>query len=201
MEDTNVKTTPAATQRVSARERVLRTATELFYRHGIHSVGIDRIIGESGVAKMTFYRHFPSKARLVAEYLAQSEDGWQQLITAAGNSSKTPLDRVLSLFEAMEVAIKSRDFSGCPFIKALGEYGPERNEPEVRAQIAAHFTEMEKTLASLLKQICPKKSKKLLCPLMSLITGTIVVAQATRQTDVATRNKEVARALLEKATA
>jgi len=199
MEETNVEAPRAVTQKMPPRERILRTATNLFYRHGIHSVGIDRIIGESGVAKMTFYRHFPSKARLVAEYLAQKEDGWQQLITAAGDSSKKPLERVLSLFDAIEVAIQSRDFNGCPFIKALGEYGPERDEPEVRAQIAAHFAQMEKTLASLLKQICPKKSKQLMCPLMSLITGTIVVAQATRQTDVAAKNKEVARTLFEKA--
>ena len=193
----NVEATLTGSPRVSPRERVLRTATELFYRHGIHSVGIDRIIGESGVAKMTFYRHFPSKARLVAEYLAQKEEGWQRLITAAGDSSKTPLERVLSLFDALEVATKSRDFSGCPFIKALGEFGPERNEPQVRSIIAAHFAEMEKTLASLLRQICPKRSKKLLWSLMSLITGTIVVAQVTGETDVAARNKEVARALLD----
>jgi AcrR family transcriptional regulator len=199
MEQKNLEGPRTGTQRISPRDRVLRTATDLFYRHGIHSVGIDRIISESGVAKMTFYRHFPSKARLVAEYLAQREEGWQQLITAAGDASKTPLERVLSLFDALEVAIKSRDFSGCPFIKALGEFGPERNEPEVRAQIAAHFAEMERSLASLLKQINPRESKKFLSPMMSLITGTIVVAQATGQTDVAGKNKEVARGLLRKA--
>jgi len=59
---------------------------------------------------MTFYRHFPSKARLVAEYLAQKELAWQQLLAGITNdSSKTPLERVLAIFDALEHAIKSRD--------------------------------------------------------------------------------------------
>jgi AcrR family transcriptional regulator len=182
---------------VSPRERVLRTATRLFYTNGVHSVGIDRIIAESGVAKMTFYRHFPSKARLVAEYLAQMEDGWQELISRfTADPSKTPLENLLGMFDALELSIKSPDFRGCPFIKGLAEFGPEHNEPEVRAHITAHFNRIEKVLVPLLKQIRPRASKKLLQPLMSLITGTVVVAQATGQTDVASRNKAFARTLL-----
>ena len=53
----------------AARERLLRTASELFYREGIHSVGVDRIIAEAGVTRATFYRHFPSKEDLVEAYL------------------------------------------------------------------------------------------------------------------------------------
>ncbi len=176
----------------------MRTASELFYRHGIHSVGIDRIIEASGVAKMTFYRHFPSKARLVAEYLAQKEQGWRRALTeVTSDPAKTPLERLLAIFDALEVAIKKPGFCGCPFIKALAELGPERNEPEVRAEVIGHFAQLEKVLTPLVKQIRPKDSKKLLPPLMSLITGTIVVAQATGQTDVAGRNKAAARSILE----
>src|SRR5215467_10874080 len=183
---------------VSSRERILQTATELFYQHGIHSVGIDRIIEESGVAKMTFYRHFPSKARLIAEYLAQKEQNWQRLIGQfTGDAAKTPMAKLLAIFDALELAIKNPGFCGCPFIKALAEFGPERNEPEVSAQIARHFSEMERVVKPLLKQARPKDAKKLLQPLMSLIIGTIVVAQATGNTDVASRNKAVARSLLE----
>src|SRR5689334_7775924 len=88
--------------KISARDRVLQTASALFYQHGIHTVGIDRIIAESGVAKMTFYRHFPSKARLVAAYLAQKEQCWQQLLGAiTSEPSQTPLERVLAVFDAL----------------------------------------------------------------------------------------------------
>lgn len=188
----------ASTDAASPRERILRKAAELFYRHGIHSVGIDRIIAESGVAKMTFYRHFPSKARLIAAYLAQKEDGWREVLRRfTSDSSKSPQERLLSLFDALDLAVQNPDFCGCPFIKALAEFGPERDEPEVRELIASHFRDLEQVLAPLLKQARPKESKKLLAPLLSLITGTLVVAQATGQTDIARRNQAFARALLE----
>jgi AcrR family transcriptional regulator len=188
---------PSKPDRLSPRDRILQTAAELFYRHGIHSVGIDRIIEESGVAKMTFYRHFPSKACLIAEYLAQQEQNWQCLVAQfTGDPAKPPVAKLLAIFDALELAIRNPGFCGCPFIKALAEFGPERNEPEVRAQIARHFTEMERVVTPLLRQARPTDAKKLLQPLMSLITGTIVVAQATGHTDVASRNKAVARSLL-----
>lgn len=53
----------------TAKERILRTADELFYREGVRAVGIDRIIHESGVAKASFYRSFATKDELVASYL------------------------------------------------------------------------------------------------------------------------------------
>src|SRR5215467_3113546 len=183
---------------VSSRERILQTAAELFYRHGIHSVGIDRIIEQSGVAKMTFYRYFPSKAHLIAQYLAQKEQNWQRLVAQfTGDAARTPVAKLLAIFDALELAIKNPGFCGCPFIKALAEFGPDRNEPEVRARIDKHFAEMEGVVRPLLKQARPKDAKKLLQPLMSLITGTIVVAQATGHTDVASRNKAAAQSLLE----
>jgi len=87
-------------------------------------------------------------------------------------------------------------FCGCPFIKALAEFGPERDEPEVRAQILAHFAATEKLVNQLLMQIAPMKAEKLVQPFLSLITGTLVVAQATGGVDAARQNKEVARMLL-----
>src|SRR5215470_12835682 len=109
---------PTESAGVSPRDRILQTAAELFYRHGIHSVGIDRIIEGSGVAKMTFYRHFPSKARLIAEYLAQKEQNWQRLVAQfTGDAAKTPAAKLLAIFDALELAIKNPGFCGCPFIK------------------------------------------------------------------------------------
>ena len=186
-----------AADALAPRERVLQTAMNLFYKHGVHSVGVDRIIAESGVAKMTFYRHFPSKARLISAYLAAKDETWQQLVVRfTGDTSQPALDRLLSLFDALEFAIIDPGFYGCPFIKALAEFGPERDEPQVRAQIHAHFAATEKLVNELLKQIEPRNAKTLVQPFLSLITGTLVVAQATGGVEVARQNKEVARMLL-----
>lgn len=179
------------------RDRILRTADKLFYEHGIHSVGIDRIIAESGVAKMTFYRHFPSKSALVAEYLDAKEQSWQQMMCRfSGEASKPALARLLAIFDALSASIQHPDFRGCPFIRALAEFGPERDEPEIRGKLAAHFANGEKFVTDLVKQIRPKDSKKFIQPILSLITGTIVIAQATGSTDIAVKNKESVRLLL-----
>jgi len=65
----------------SARDRILETAQRLFYRHGIRAVGVDRIIAESGVAKMSFYRHFPSKRDLVIAFLERRHRFWMDWFT------------------------------------------------------------------------------------------------------------------------
>src|ERR1044071_7763837 len=96
---------------LAPRERVLKTASDLFYRHGINSVGIDRIIAESGVAKMTFYRHFRSKCALVVEYLYVRDQAGQRLLEAfTGDTSKPPLERLLAIFDALEQSIQNPGF-------------------------------------------------------------------------------------------
>ena len=151
------------------------------------------------MAKMTFYRHFPSKVRLIEEYLAQNEQKWQNLLAQVTGKAEMPTEKLLAIFDGLECAIKNPGFCGCPFIKALAEFGPERNEPEVRTLIARHFSQIEEVIIPLLKQARPKDSKKILPALMSLITGTVVVAQATGKTEVARLNKAAARTLLEAA--
>lgn len=175
----------------------MKTASDLFYKHGINSTGIDRIIAESGVAKMTFYRHFPSKCSLVAEYLAYRDQAWLRLLDEfTGDASQPPLERLLAIFSALERSIKNPGFYGCPFIKTLAEFGPERNEPQVQERLDSHFEGMEAVVTRLLKEMRPKDGKNLVAPLMSLICGTIVVAQATGKTDIAHRNREAVKALL-----
>lgn len=182
---------------LSPRDRVLQTASSLFYKHGVHSVGIDRIIAESKVAKMTFYRHFPSKACLIAAYLAAKEETWLQLVGRfTGDTSQPALERLLALFDALDLAITDPDFHGCPFIKSLAEFGPERDEPEVHAHIGRHFASIEKLVNQLLGQIAPGDAKNLVLPILSLIHGTIVVAQTAGGVEAARHNKELARKIL-----
>ena len=82
------------------RDRIMKTASDLFYRYGIHAVGVDTIASEAGTNKMSFYRNFASKDELVAEYLRGEErEGWlwwdETIAAHAGN----PRLQVESLFE------------------------------------------------------------------------------------------------------
>ena len=79
--------TPDATvdiRTLPARERVLATALALFYRDGIRATGIDRVIAEAGVTKVTFYRHFPSKDALVVAFLESRHERWMAYTRSGG---------------------------------------------------------------------------------------------------------------------
>src|SRR5689334_17963514 len=103
----------------AARQRILDTAFRLFYAHGIRAVGIDRIIAESGVAKATFYKHFPAKDDLVVAYLDRVDGVWgEQLRTAAEAAGPDPADQLVGMFDALVSACRREGYRGCAFINA-----------------------------------------------------------------------------------
>ena len=119
-------TAPAPTLRPSAaRERILDTAFALFYARGIRAVGVDLIIAESGVAKATFYRHFPAKDDLVVAYLDKVDGIWSgQLHDAAQAAGDDPADQLVGLFDALGSACRREGYRGCAFINAAAESQP-----------------------------------------------------------------------------
>ena len=185
---------------LAPRERILKTASDLFYRFSIHSVGIDRIIAESGVAKMTFYKHFPSKADLIATYLRYKTDTWfQMLATSTERAGLSPLERVLAIFDALEEPFRAPSFRGCPFVKGLAEFGPETNSPDVQATIAAYFRGLHEFVASLIEPLPLSKPERAVIQILSLFQGAMVIAQSTRDPAIVEANRDAARVLLEDA--
>ncbi|HEV7358918.1 MAG TPA: helix-turn-helix domain-containing protein, partial [Steroidobacteraceae bacterium] len=91
----------ATVPRASARERLLASADELFYEHGINRVGIDRIIEHAGVAKASLYDCFGSKEELIRAYLKRRGDKRQALLSERIAQQKTPRDKILSMFDAL----------------------------------------------------------------------------------------------------
>jgi AcrR family transcriptional regulator len=106
----------------AARQRILDTAFRLFYAHGIRGVGIDRIIAESGVAKATFYKHFPAKDDLALTYLDRVDEQWtRQLRQAAEVAGDDPAAQLVGLFDALLSACRRDGYRGCGFINAAAE--------------------------------------------------------------------------------
>jgi AcrR family transcriptional regulator len=124
----------STTTRTPARTRVLQTAARLFYGEGVHTVGIDRIIAEAGVAKATFYHHFPSKDELVKAYIV--EQSTLQRGIAESISEGSPRQRLHAVFAFMCEFGAGPTFRGCPFVNTAAEY-PDPGHP-VRQAIAAH---------------------------------------------------------------
>jgi AcrR family transcriptional regulator len=114
-----------------ARERLLRTASALFYAEGIRAVGVDRVIEEAGVTRATFYRHFPSKDDLVVAYLRVVHDAVQ---AASGDEVGEP--RLRRVIGTMGEMVCAPGFRGCSFINAAAEFA-DPDSPVHRA-VAAH---------------------------------------------------------------
>lgn len=126
----------AATRPSPARDRLLSTASALFYANGLRGVGVDRVIAEAEVTRATFYRHFPSKEALVVAYLERVDRGTRE---AAGELPVDPDGAARWLTHLTAVLadqLCAPGFRGCAFINAAAEY-PEPDSP-VRTAILVH---------------------------------------------------------------
>ncbi|MET0813129.1 MAG: helix-turn-helix domain-containing protein [Microbacterium sp.] len=136
----------AATRPAPARQRLLDAATDLFYREGIHSVGVDRIIETAGVTRATMYKQFAGKEGLVLAYLEGEDRGLREMFAAAAAASDDA-DVLLELVvDGISGDIRDRHTRGCPFINAAAEYP---DEGPVRELIARHREWFRGTLEQL----------------------------------------------------
>ena len=105
------------------RERLLQTAYDLFTHSGVPTVGVDRIVAEAGVAKMTLYRHFRSKDELVVAALERREQVWTNdwLIREVERREATPKGRLLAMFDLFDEWFRREDYEGCFFTNSLIE--------------------------------------------------------------------------------
>ena len=141
------KSTPHnALQSSPARRRLLDTATRLFYAEGIHAVGIDRIIAEAGIAKATFYNHFPSKEDLVVAYIEEQDRLGRTAIAAL--PKQLPRKMIAAIMGRISEAVVAGGWRGCPFLNAAAEY-PDPASP-VRQAIDARRVWQRDSLRDLL---------------------------------------------------
>jgi AcrR family transcriptional regulator len=114
----------AGAARPSARERLLAAANELFYNEGVHTVGIDRVIEQAGVAKASLYNTYGSKDELVRAYLETRHRSVAERITSAVDRHHTPRGRLLAVFEGQAELFAQPGYRGCAFARASAESHP-----------------------------------------------------------------------------
>jgi AcrR family transcriptional regulator len=179
----------------SGRERVLATAYDLFSRHGTRAVGVDRIIAESGVAKMTLYRNFPSKDELILAFLQRREERWTRewLQAAVERSADSPGERMLAIFDTFGEWFARDDFEGCSFINVMLEV----TEPEhrVRAACVQHLAEIRAFIRGLAAEAGVADADAVARQWHILMKGSIVAAAAGDR-DAAARARELGAVLL-----
>lgn len=162
-------------QRLPARQRLLETARELFYREGIRAIGVDTIVERSGVGKATLYRHFPAKDDLIAAYIEQEDRAhlqWFDEMTAAVDLS--PKEKLLAWFEACEQRIKEPGFRGCPFLNAMAEIA-ETEHPAYQHAVQ-HERALRDRLAHLSQQAGARDPDQLADQLLLVVNGALASA-------------------------
>jgi len=163
-----IQLSPASS--LPARERILLAAHGLFYQEGIRATGVDRIIAESCVTKVTFYRHFPSKHVLILEFLQYRHQRWiawfQGAVQRHGGNAK-------AIASALAEWFRDDGFRGCAFINSVGELGGAM--PEVIEITRQHKQEMAAVIAGVLP---PSRQRTRNAEAIALaIDGAIIRAQ------------------------
>ena len=118
----------ATAENLSARERILETASALFASQGYRATGVNEIIQKSGVAKATFYSHFPTKDDLCLAYLQWVDTLALESIRAFVAKKRTPWARFLAVIESLEPMLQHNDLRGCSFLNMVAEV-PEPKNP------------------------------------------------------------------------
>jgi AcrR family transcriptional regulator len=155
-----------------ARERILDAAARLFYDEGIHAVGIERIITEAGVTRVTLYRHFPSKDDLIGAYLetrAQYDrDQVNALVAAHPDDPRQALTELATVLTDDDFAAMSR---GCPFINSAAEFAGSH---VARTYAGQHRAWVTAEIAALLRRVGHRTPDSTAQQLMMVRTGAVV---------------------------
>jgi AcrR family transcriptional regulator len=177
------------------RERILETAYDLFSRYGTKGVGIDRIVAESGVAKMTLYRNFASKDELILAFLERREERWTRAWLQATVESKAtkPGDRLLAIFDVFGEWFVREDFEGCSFINVMLEI-EDRKHP-VRVATVEQLSSIRSFVAELARETGVEDTDDFARKWHILMKGCIVAA-GEGDVDAAARARELGRLLL-----
>lgn len=179
-----------------ARDRILATADDLFYRNGIRAVGVDTIIAVSEVAKTTLYRHFSSKDDLVLAYLeGRNQRYWEYLTAAINQYPDDPRGQLLSMFAAIDDILSAPDCQGCPFLITMTEF-PDPDYP-AHDVATAHKQATRQRFTELAEQAGLENAEALGASLLMLLDGAFAERRLFGHYDSGITFKAAAERMLE----
>ena len=175
-------------------DRILSAASELFYREGIQSVGIQRLIDEAGVAKASLYAHYASKDDVVAAYLARKSAESRSQVAAAFAGLSTPEARLHALFDLGVAWTGGDDYRGCPFQNASSELAADGHP--AKAVIAGHRAWLRSLFDAIARDAGANDADRLSGALQVIFDGAGARVLAERRPDALTDARWAAEQLL-----
>ena len=177
------------------RDHLIDTALELFCQDGFHATGVDKIIETAGVARMTMYNHFKSKDELILATLRRRDEKFRNgFMRAVERLGRTPKDRLLAIFDALEEWFREDNFSGCMLINAPAEFSG--TDDPIHMASAEHKILMRQYFKKLTTEANTDAPDELADELMLLAEGAIVMAYVAGDANAAARAKATAGKLI-----
>lgn len=172
----------------SARERILTTATDLFYKQGYKATGINEVIEKSGVAKATFYSHFPSKDDLCLAYLKERNLDEVTEITRFVEQKKTARSKFMAVIESLEPWLIANQLRGCAFLNMVAEE-PDTSSP-LRKEGRRHYESLRRLVRKLTDELVASDkanykgldAARVTDEYMLILTGTIALCEIYNET-------------------
>lgn len=180
----------------SARQQILDTASQLFFNESFRAVGIDTIVEQSGVAKMTLYRYFPSKDALIVAYLEQTNAKfWNWFEQAIALFEGQPRQQLYALYEALAKLATSPICRGCSFQMAASEY--PITEQVVHKAALEHKEMVRQRLQQMAEQARAKNAALLADQLLLLMDGAFAATRMFAENSPAHNVGVTARTLID----
>ena len=178
------------------RERVLETASKLFYERSVRAVGVDLVVAEAGVAKTSLYRHFRTKDDLIAAFLRrEDEDFWNTWEAVAQKNASDPAAELDAHLAWIGERVGRPNYRGCPQINVAAEF-PEPDHP-ARKVARDHKAELRRRLSVLAERLGARKPEVLGGQLAVLVNGAFVSSQMLTSEEAISLLQHMAHALIE----
>jgi AcrR family transcriptional regulator len=183
--------------KVTPKDQVFQTAARLFYQHGYRSVGVDTIAAESGIGKMTLYRHYPSKDDLIVAYLNDSNTDFWNYFEQATKEALTPREKLLAFFQVLQDYVTTPACYGCPFLNVATEY-PETEYPGHQVALE-HKQSVRARFRQLANEANATNPEALADQLFLLMDGAYMASRMFGKKNPAAHVAEAARVLIDSA--
>lgn len=181
----------------SKKQHLISCARQLFESEGFHTTGIDRILEEAGVAKMTLYNNFGSKDLLIVAVLNDTSQDMLNRLSASVTHINDPYEQILGIFDALAQWHDSDDFCGCMFQAAVAEFPDPESEPAKAAQ--SHLLRLTELFYGLCIRAELDDARTLSSMLAMIASGANCTARQIRTDLPAKHARQIAEILLERA--
>lgn len=184
---------------ITPKDKLFQTASRLFYQYGYRAIGVDTIAAESGIGKMTLYRHYPSKDDLIVAHLHESNAYFWTNFEEITREISTPREKILAFFQYLQDYVKTPNCYGCPFVNIATEY-PNLDYPGHQVALE-HKQAVRQRFRQLASEAGAKDPATLADQLFLLMDGAYTSVRMFRTENPATQVVAAARTLVDAALA